>query len=53
MNDDSKRKRKYTIPEKFKFDEAWELFKNPKVFDDKTMLEKIIIFGKPDENGLK
>lgn len=53
MNEDPDKKKKYVIPASFLYKESRELFKNPEVNDDREFLEKTIVFGKPDEAGLK
>jgi flap endonuclease-1 len=51
--DDPKKKQKYIIPSEFKFKESRELFKSPEVITDKTTLEGLIKWTKPDEEALK
>lgn len=50
---DPEKKKKYTLPQKFLYEESRDLFINPDVTDDKEALEKLIVFDKPDEAALK
>ena len=52
-NDDPKKKKKYTIPETFFYNEARELFKNPSAIIDKQELEAQLKWNKPEEEKLK
>ena len=52
-NQDPEKKKKYTMPQKFLYEESRDLFHNPDVTADKEALEKIIVWDKPDEAGLK
>tara|TARA_B110000285_G_C15045217_1_gene573935 strand:- start:103 stop:903 length:801 start_codon:yes stop_codon:yes gene_type:complete len=52
-NEDPSKKKKYTIPESFLYEESRELFKNPDVISDKAALEGMIKFEKPAEEELK
>jgi len=53
MNEDPDKKKKYMIPGNFLYKESRELFVNPDVNQDLEDLQKQIVFGKPDEAGLK
>jgi len=53
LNDDPKKKTKYIIPEKFLYQESRALFKEPDVIRDRTELEALIKWGKPDAEAIK
>ena len=53
MNEDESRKKKYIIPENFLYKESRNLFITPDVIDEKEVLEKQIVFDKPNEEELK
>ena len=52
LNEDPDKKKKYMIPENFLYSESRELFKNPDVIRDKEILEKQIVFDKPNETEM-
>jgi len=52
-NDNPNKKKKYFVPENFKYVESRELFKKPDVETDKEKLESMLKWGKPDEEALK
>ena len=52
-NEDPTKKKKYTVPENFLYQESRELFKNPDVINDKEALQGMIKFEKPAEEELK
>ena len=52
-NEDTNKKRKYIIPDKFQYEESRELFITPNVIRDKEELEKMIVFTVPQEEELK
>ena len=45
--------KRFVIPDKFLYEESRDLFKNPEVIDDKEILEKKLVWDKPNEEGLK
>jgi len=53
INEDEERKKKYIIPGNFLYKESRNLFNSPDVIDDKEVLEKSIVFDKPNEEELK
>ena len=53
LNEDPDKKKKFMIPENFLYKESRELFKNPDVIRDRELLEKQIVFDKPDEIVMK
>ena len=52
-SEDPKKKQQYIVPADFKYQESRDLFRNPEVITEKSELEKLIKFNKPDEDGLK
>ena len=52
-NEDSNKKRKYVIPDKFMFEESRKLFEEPLVIKDKEEIERQLVWNKPDELELK
>jgi flap endonuclease-1 len=48
-NEDPKKKKKYHIPESFYYKEARELFLNPPAEIDKSKVEPLIKWDKPNE----
>ena len=52
-NADSKKKKKFLVPDNFLYKESKELFLNPDVISDKEELQKQIVFPKLEEDELK
>ena len=52
-NEDPKKKKKYNIPEAFRYKEARELFINPNAEKVKATIDPLIKWNKPEEENLK
>lgn len=52
-NENPNKKKKYQVPENFRYEQSRELFKNPSAENDKAKLEAQIKWNKPDEDVLK
>lgn len=53
MNEDTTKKQKFVIPEKFLYAESRELFKEPDVIKDKAEIEALLKWEKPNEAGIR
>ena len=52
LNDDASKKRKFTLPDKFLYEESRVLFKQPQVNSDIESIKQILKWEKPNEQNL-